>query len=268
MANQKISDDPVRSPLDGSEIIPVVVPGAPNTNERTDLDAIADYTLESVSSLTAASALTNGDEFLVIQGGNVRKPTTAGILDLIPNWPSVMVGAYRTQALTGTNPTSTGVAANRIDIAPIIFERDYVCDEFGVYCTSAATAGNHNHRVIIYESNATGLPTNIILQSADTNATAVGFYATTPPGGEYTFKAGQTYWVGMHTQSSNSGNFRTVQTTGLRTIGQDATSNSVTPTILRRSVTFTSGAPDPWGAMATHEYQSSTSFIVFLRRAS
>jgi hypothetical protein len=39
--DQAITDDPVRAPLTGTEIVPVVVPGTPGTNERTTTGDIA-----------------------------------------------------------------------------------------------------------------------------------------------------------------------------------------------------------------------------------
>lgn len=307
MADQPITDDPIVAALDGNEIVPVVVPGVPGTNERTTTAAVAAFAFDddvagvAIPALPAASLPLAGAEVIpVVVSGAVRRVTAddvapalraevvnargaevslearlAAIAASIPPpgntsaaWPDVPAGGYAVSASdSGQGLGSIGGSANRLDLSPVSFGYDFLCDEFGVYCTTAAVGGTLA-RVVVYESDSRGLPTNLILDTGTFNAATINtFYGATPPGGDFTFLAGRVYWCGIHFETANSGSYRSVVVAGQRGIGfGDGANASAHPTLLRVTETFASGAPDPWPTVVGAQYTSSTTPLVFLRR--
>lgn len=253
MADQELPDLTAASlPLAGTELLYLAQGGA---DRRATVDDVAPTLRAEV--VTARGSEASLDARLDAIEASI--PAAGGA-----PFPEVLPNGYRTQTFTNANFTATGTASNRQDLAPVTFERDFVCDEFGGYCTGSATAGNAL-RFVVYDSDANGYPKDIVLQSADIEGSSSTFHATTPPGGEYVFQAGKTYWFGTHTQSSSAGNWRAVQLASLRVLGNELSSSSTNPTILRLVQTWASGPIDPW-VPALGQLASSTIHAVFLHR--
>jgi hypothetical protein len=169
-------------------------------------------------------------------------------------------GAFIGNEVGGVTLSTLAQTANRIVGTPKSFPRDTQVDQLGV-SVSTAVAGAL-FRVQIYDTDADGRPTTLLVESADiSGATAATVFATL--GATFTFLAGKTYFIAVH--SSANATLRTISTTGV--VGF-SWSNAATPAqyiALVRTATF--GSAGNWPAFANSQAQNVAMPLVLMRCA-
>lgn len=162
---------------------------------------MAEYTLRNVkgSELTFTEVDNN---FIASRSGN----ELVGCSIIAP-----ISGVWFNQAFTGENMTAVSVTANTIKLSPLLLGWDTTIDQVGFWQTSS---GSQSIRILIYSSDANGLPETRLNETAT---------ITTSGSGEYTenisqiFNANVRYWVGTHSNGTQT--FRGLGDTNLKPLG-------------------------------------------------
>lgn len=171
------------------------------------------------------------------------------------------VGEY---LLTTTGPGGAAAAtlagaANRFEIYQYLPRADVTIDQLAVNCTTAVAAALG--KIVVYASDANGQPDALILETG-----TLDFATTGPKTAPVTLNLlqYQTYWLGI--RHSSTATLSAWATTAIPDInGGTAISTSARKT-LRRTLTFATPAPDPWGFVSS-EINPGPATAVFLRRA-
>lgn len=253
MADTKISDMSAAStPLSGAELVPVVQSGA---NAKATADDMAPaLRAEVVAARGSESSLSDrlaALEALISAAGG----------DGFIGWPS---DAYFTTARNASAMSTIFGASNRLEVMPWQWQRTITLTQFSLYCTNTGAGA---FRLLIYESDANGLPGDLYWSSADTIPSSTGEIVFSPPGG-ITFQAGKTYWYGWHTESSGAGTHRAIAIAAVASLGLTGIAGAQGCQVLRTTaVAFASGAPDPFPAVDASMLTQSTTPLAFLFKA-
>lgn len=164
-----------------------------------------------------SSAAAPGDFDLVLRPGvtpqPVKVPSVAAEVamargtqpDLYSRFMAVRNGppAYAIKDLSGRffdnlifgSTTNGSYAANRMYLGPYTPSMNEAAEALGMVVQVAGTAGAKG-RVVIYEANTNGRPTNLIYSGVtDLLAESTGIKLHEQP---FTFQAGKLYWLGVH----------------------------------------------------------------------
>ncbi len=146
-------------------------------------------------------------------------------------------------------------AANRIDLYPFIPRGDIIIDQVALsVATAVATAQG---KILIYAANGSGQPTTRLFESAALDFSTVGFKTATVT---LTLRKGLTYWIGVrHSSTATLTAYAVSATPDLTT----ADLTTQTRKLLRRTVTFATAAPDPWGFVNTETANAVASAVWF-----
>ena len=151
--------------------------------------------------------------------------------------------------------TAAGVTG-RFDLFPFVPRGDFVSDQIAINVTTAVAAAQG--KLVVYGSNVSGQPTTRLFESAALDFSTTGFKTATL---SVTFRKGQVYWIGMrHSSTATTTTFAASATPDLTTSDLNVQLRKV----LRRTLTFSTAAPDPWGYLST-ETANGSAVATYLR---
>ena len=167
----------------------------------------------------------------IIDAGNIpfNAPLTGDFV------PTTMGSGSATGTLAGV--------ADRVDLFPFIPRADLNIDRLSVNVTVAVAAALG--KIVVYAADEAGRPTTLILETATLDFSAVAAPASTV---SLTLRKGVTYWFGIRHNSTAT------LSAWPATATPDVTGNSISVQprkLLRRTVTFATGAPSPWTYVST-----------------
>jgi hypothetical protein len=157
-----------------------------------------------------------------------------------PNAGGMTVGQFYDNAFQGTASTIITGAANRIELAPYYTSTAFTADQLGVNVTTA-TAGGLG-RIVIYATGADGWPSTLLFEgtiSVDMATTGYSFHTE-----DFAFARGTQYWVGVHVNSI--ARYSGLNLGSAVNLGLLSASTNTYAAILRKTITYASGAPATW----------------------
>lgn len=157
-----------------------------------------------------------------------------------PNAGGVISGQYYDNSFQGTASATLAGAANRLDLAPFYTSVPLTIDQIGVACSTLISGALG--RIAVYSSDAQGWPDQLLYYGdTDLNFTTTGYKYHTC---SFTFERGTQYWLGIH--QSSTATLRTINVSSAVNLGVNGSAGSNYFTILRRTITYASGAPTAW----------------------
>jgi hypothetical protein len=143
------------------------------------------------------AALVSGTNIKTVNGNSILGSgnlSTRGIHTLVPP-PSGQVTSF---LLDGGSLTNLAGTVNRLYVAPYIPASTITCSSLYINILSAVAASLA--KIVIYSDN-NGVPGTKIYESASLNCATTGIKTATTT---QTFTAGVTYWIGVHSSSTQS----------------------------------------------------------------
>lgn len=205
------------------------------------VDASGGVPQEDFDALAAEVSAARGDRSAL----DLRISTISNFAS--PNAGGVIVGQYYDNAF---HAQATGVlagAAGRFDLAPFYTSVPLTIDQIGVAVSTGV--GGALIRCAIYGSDSNGWPDGLLFYGgSDLDCSTTGFKFHDMTSSLFTFDSGRQYWLGVH--SSSSAAIRRISVNVSPSLGVNGASGTNYFTILRRTVTYASGAPDPWNFVA------------------
>ena len=186
-------------------------------------------------------------------------------LNTISNFASPNAGGVVSNWFYDNNPhggvATLAGAANRMELAPYYTSVPISINQIGC-AVSTAVAGSL-FKILIYGTGADGWPGAKLYESADiSGATAAYAFATL----SFTFVPGRMYWLGV--RHSSTPTLRTVAVANAFNLGLGSAGNGTTQlTVLRRTLTYATAAPDPWGFVTTDPVANVTPPSIRFRAA-
>ena len=263
----------VAAPVLASEVVNTPSGTILSTNVQGAVNEL-DGDIQNINDNFAASVRGNVEDMLNAGAGITIVPSGSGatreltingsgggasLAQIAPLLP--LAGAFVANAADATALTVQAQVADRISLAPLAFPRDTTIDQVGI---SVSTLGaGVNARVLIYEADDFGRPTNLLVQSANISCAATGtVFATLAP--TFAFLKNKMYWVGAHISGVAT----------LRSIGIGGTpalswSNAATPVVSRtliKVVTYGS-APNPYGTFENSQLSAFNPPLILFRIA-
>ena len=117
-------------------------------------------------------------------------------------------------------------------------------DQIGVACSTAVASAVG--RCVVYATGSDGWPAErLFYGAADLDFATTGYKAHTLSSPYFTFNSGTMYWVGVH--QSSTATLRSINVGSAVNLGLNGSNGTNYFTVLRKTVTYASGAPDPWG---------------------
>lgn len=212
--------------------------------------AISDSTTAGRALLTATDAAAQRTALSL--GTAALEATTAFAPALIarmasPFGASAISGQFYDQSFDATGPGTLAGVANRLDLSPFYAPFDLTVDQIGVACSTGVASAVG--RCVVYASGTDNWPAaRLFYGAADLGFATTGYKAHTLSTPYFTFAANTLYWVGIH--QSSTATLRTGSLSGSPNLGVNGSNGTNYFNILRRSVTYASGAPDPWSFVA------------------
>lgn len=163
----------------------------------------------------------------------------------------------------GTDATIYGTilqVANRMELHPIVWNEDFPSDELVINVGTAVASSLA--KVIVYDSNASGQPNNLIYESGNLDCSTTG---SKTEAWSYTFTKGTLYWVGVRASSTQT--LRGIAVASLRSLGKGATTATTKLTTLRQTLAFATAAPSTWTWNAADRTAGVVAALVMFRRA-
>lgn len=143
----------------------------------------------------------------------------------------------------GASGTLAGVA-DRIDLAPFFVPLNFTVDRIGVAVSTLVASAQG--KCVVYSSNSSGLPTNLIKETAALDFGTTGYRYEN---WTYTFQKNICYWVGV--RHSSTATLRTIALTSAMSLGLPSATGTNYNSLLRRTLAFANAAPNPWNFTAT-----------------
>lgn len=153
-----------------------------------------------------------------------------------PNAGGVVVGQYYDNSFQGTAASTLAGAANRFDLAPYYTSVPLAIDQIG--CAVGTAVAGSLFKVVIYSANAAGWPDQLLYESGDLSGAAVAYVGATL---SFTFQSGTQYWLGV--RHSSTCTLRTINVSSAVNLGLTASNATSYATILRRTLTYATAAP-------------------------
>jgi len=116
---------------------------------------------------------------------------------------------------------------------------DFSIDRIGLDVTTGVASSNA--KIVIYNSGTDGYPSSVAYTGGNLDCSSVAFVEETL---SFTFTGGRRYWIGVRTSSTQQ--LRGASSSTCATFGLTASNANTMFSILRRTVTYASAAPDPW----------------------
>jgi len=208
-----------------------------NTNDRVffivqNKDASTDITVEFmkfvVTSLTAEKGATGA--------------TGSNGLNGVHN-PIIISGERYTLSLGAAAKSTLLSVANRLDLMPYIPIVTHTSTGLSIDCSSAIAGSNA--RILVY-SNNNGQPGTKIVESTNLSTAAIGIKTFST---SQTFTAGEIYWIGVHTSSTQT--LRAVPVANMLNIGTPTTQSTTHFTMYRVTVAYGSAPTTYSGGVLT-----------------
>jgi hypothetical protein len=143
------------------------------------------------------------------------------------------------------NNTAAGAlvgVANLIQLYPVVWPQAGVLADISAIVTTLVAGGNV--KILIYDTDINGFPTNLILETANLSTASVGI--RTIAFTSHSFTKGKIYWIGMRFSAATNA----VRAIPLAAIvpfgGMGLTSVTTYGTCIRRTLTFATAAPATW----------------------
>lgn len=223
MANAKITDlGAATLPLAGTELVEAVQAGGNVKVEAKDLGPAAEV------------ALARGGRSTLTKRLDVMSAASS------PNAVPVAVGRWYDGAFHAANPGTLAGGANRVDLGPFFSSQPLRFDRVAISVSTAVASALA--KIVIYDSSDDGVPNNLLYESGDIDCSTTGGKELTV---DFTFEANRVYWLG--TRHSSTATLRTIVSSSALNMGMTSSNASTMLSCLRRTLTYATAAPDPWG---------------------
>lgn len=167
-----------------------------------------------------------------------------------------IVGRYYGIGRNNSSYGSTAAGANRFDLAPWFCSSAIRADLLGIECSTAVASALG--KIVVYAADPdTDVPTSLIYEGADLDFSTTGFKSQSV---NILFDTGKWYWLGL--RSSSTASLRTLGNGAAYSIGQAAGNGISIIGGIRRSLTYATAAPDPFGFTASELFNISGPAIV------
>lgn len=160
-----------------------------------------------------------------------------------PNAGGIVAGRYYDNAFQGTASTTLASAANRINLVPFYTSQTLAIDQLGVAISTAAAGAA---RAVIYDSDSNGWPDSLLLTVDQSDTGTTGWKGASCT---FTFDSGRQYWLGIHTAAAPT--YRAINVSSAVNLGLNGNAGTSYYSMLRRTVTYASGAPSTWTFTST-----------------
>lgn len=209
---------------------------------------------------TNAALLTKADKLNVLEKDNtaIYTPTlqyhpatksyvdanVGGTLTVAPNEVIPFItGRYYPLGVTNNEAAGTLVGiANLMQMYPVVWPQNGVLADISAIVTTLVAAGNV--KIVIYNTDANGFPTDLILETINLTTASVGI--KTVAFTSFNFVKGKIYWIGMRFSSATNA-VRAIPLGAIVPIGGMGTTSVTTyGTCIRRTLTFATAAPVSW----------------------
>jgi hypothetical protein len=146
---------------------------------------------------------------------------------------------YLSSAVSALALGTLAGAAGRLDFVPFIPDRNITINQLEARVTTLLAASTF--KLGLYASDANGLPTTLLETSGDLSAAALAVLQYNLPANR-TLTAGTVYWLAVHHSSTP-----TLQAIAVGALPElfALTGNTSPLTVLRQTVTYASGLPNP-----------------------
>lgn len=171
-----------------------------------------------------------------------------------PNGVPVVVGRWYDGAFHAGNPSTAAGAANRFDLGPYFTSQPMRIDRVAVAVT-AAVAGSLV-KIVIYDSDANGVPDQLIYESESLDCSSTGGKEAVV---DLTFEPNRIYWVGA--RSNSSATIRSILATSALNFGMTSSAASTYIYCLRRTLLYATPAPQSWVYDANEAVSATTPSI-------
>lgn len=202
------------------------------------LTAALDVFTTSLKGLVPASG--GGTTNFLRADGTWAAPAGGGGSFTLPVMPPFkpLAGQYISNSYDNGTNTQVSVAGV-MRISPVVFPYEAVVDRLSINVSTLIAASLA--RIVIYDADANGRPTTLLLESTDLDCGSTGMKDYTP-GSAFTFTAGKLYWVGVWPSSTQT--LRSVNTAGLPVLGFTVGATPTILTFLTQTKTYTGSAGD------------------------
>ena len=186
--------------------------------------------------------------------------STADRLNIISNFASpnaggIVPGRFYDNSFHGQLSTMS-VANNRIELAPYYTSATFPIDQIGFAVSTAQPTSSV--RALIYRAGPDNWPDALMLETGDIDTTATGYKFEAV---NFTFLSGVQYWVGFH--SIGGATVRAINTTVTVNLGLTSAVGTAYCSVIRKTVTYASGAPSPWVFNGTDLINGSVASVRF-----
>ena len=131
----------------------------------------------------------------------------------------VAAGLKYSVALTGTAPVSTAYGANFMSLSPFIPANDITISNISIQVTTGVASALA--KILVY-ADVNGRPNGLLIESVDIDCSTLGPKIYTVA---YTFKAGETYWIGTILNSTQT--MRSITAANSISIGNNITASTI-----------------------------------------
>lgn len=177
-----------------------------------------------------------------------------------PNAGGIFTGNYYDNSFQGTAASNLAGVANRLDMAPYYTSVTFSIDRIGVTVNTAVAGATG--RVVIYSNSSSGWPDQLLYYgSSDLSFAATGYVSHTL---SFTFNRGTQYWLGIH--QSSTAKLITINLSSAVNLGLSSSTATSYYNVVRRSVTYASGAPTTF-AMTSADLAAATPPSIRFRAA-
>jgi hypothetical protein len=168
----------------------------------------------------------------------------------------IISGQYIDAMTVPTAAITTAGVADRLELVPYVPPRDITLASIGINCTVGA--GSSNMKVGIYLAGADGLPGALVVESTNLDTSGTGYIAFTYTG---VLRRGALYW--LFVRSSGTPTVSALNPAQCRPILRTGPTNQAAHCI-RKTLTFATGAANPFGSVAAGDLAISGSVPLWL----
>lgn len=157
-----------------------------------------------------------------------------------PNVGGYVDGAYYDFSLHGSSNNSLATVTDTLTLGTFYTSVALTADRVGISCGAAGAAGSLA-KIVFYTSDADGWPDELIYETGEVDLTTTGFKFQD---GSFEFASGVQYWCGVW--AKGDGTLRTVNLASCGNLGMNTSNSTSLKNKIQRSLTYGTGAPDPW----------------------
>ena len=186
--------------------------------------------------------------------------STADRLNIISNFASpnaggIVPGRFYDNNFHGQLATMS-VSNNRIELAPYYTSATFPIDQIGFAVSTAQPTSSV--RALVYRAGPDGWPDELVLETGDIDTTGAGYKFEAV---NFTFLSGVQYWVGFH--SIGGATVRAINPSVAVNLGLTSAAGTAYCSVIRKTVTYASGAPSPWVFNGTDLINGSVASVRF-----